>query len=438
MPLHEYLATLEALYALEAARGMDFKLERVARALERRGNPQRRYPSIHVAGTNGKGSVAAMLHAVYLAAGYRVGLYTSPHLVDFRERIRVGHELVSEADVVAHAATIQRNLCELGIELTFFELVTVMAFEHFAREGVDLAVIEVGLGGRLDATNVIDSEIAVITSISRDHEDYLGSDLASIAREKGGIIKNGRPLIIGDLPDEAAQVIEAIAAVQHSSLRRYGRDFVVSNEGNLMYSSASLHLNEIRISLRGRHQRQNAAIALATIETMLSRLPVSESAIRRGLATVQWPGRIEIREGAPRIILDGAHNEAGVAALVDELDDLGISRPLILLFGVMRDKRWHPMSATLGRVVDGVVVTCPHPTRAVDGDLLAAAFRSHSVTRVEPLPLRALQQAVQMAGAGGTVLVAGSLFLVGAVSPHLDAIRQQGLGVGDDCLSGLV
>src|SRR5574337_1347627 len=208
MTASAYADVLASLYRLEAARGMDFKLERVTLALKSLGDPHRRFAAIHIAGTNGKGSVAAMLHAICCAAGYRVGLYTSPHLVSFTERIRVGTEMISEEEVVTLARDIRGAATVRGIDLTFFEFVTVMAFLHFARCGIDLAIVEVGLGGRLDATNVLDPEVTVITSIGLDHQEFLGSTLASVAYEKAGIIKPGTPVVVGNVPPEADGVID--------------------------------------------------------------------------------------------------------------------------------------------------------------------------------------------------------------------------------------
>jgi len=425
LPLAEYLETLRALYALEAARGMDFKLERVSAVLERLGDPHKRYPTIHVAGTNGKGSVAAMLHSVYAGAGYRVGLYTSPHLVDFRERVRVGDELIAESDVVELGRRLQADIKSLSVDLTFFELTTAMAFQYFAQQQVDLAVIEVGLGGRLDATNVIEPEVAVITTISRDHEEFLGSDLESIAREKGGIIKQSCPVVLGQMPAAAAMVLENIAADKGVAVRRFGREYAIEGEERLTYRGPTVVWKDLSVGLVGDHQRENAAIALATLETLQTRFPVPEHAIRHGLEGVSWPGRLEIRQGSPTIVLDGAHNEAGVAALLRELPAILGDRRRILLFGVMRDKRWIQMLESLAGFFDGIVVTRPNADRSADIEQIAAVARRFSRTHLEDDPDDALRHAIEFAGKDGIVVITGSLFLIGAVYPHLDHLRNE-------------
>jgi len=420
LPSREYSSVLSSLYALEAAKGMDFKLERVALTLRNLGDPQRRFRSVHIAGTNGKGSVAAMVHSMFSKGGYRVGLYTSPHLVEFRERIRVGTALVSEQEVVDYACVIHGAATVHGIQLTFFELTTVMAFLHFARANVDLAVIEVGLGGRLDATNVIEPEVSVITSISRDHEEYLGDSLTSIAAEKAGILKPGVPAIVGKLPTDAMQVIAGVARERGVLLRRLGADFGMSGRTALTYAGART-IHDLCIGLKGDHQVENAAVAVATAESLGAVLPLSAEAIREGLRDVCWPGRLEVVGQNPMIVLDGAHNEAGAEALVRELPELVGGRPIYLLFGVMRDKRWRSMVEQIAPLVEGVVVVRVAAERAEETGALAASFACTRRVWEAATPEAGLRQVVRLAGAQGAVVVAGSLFLVGAVYPFLHA-----------------
>lgn len=428
-----YQRTLEWLYALEAAKGMDFKLERVALALQRLGDPHRRYPCLHVAGTNGKGSVAAMLDAVLGAAGYRVGLYTSPHLVELGERIRVGGAMPGHEGLVELAEEVRAAANGRGIDLTFFEFVTVMAFLHFARAGVDAAVVEVGLGGRLDATNVVDPLVAAITTIGLDHTEWLGDSLEAIAAEKGGIIKAGRPLVLGRVVPPAAVVLEGLAAARGAAVIAAGRDYRVRGEERLAFDGLGWSLRDLPLALRGAHQRDNAGTALAMLAAARETLPVSEAAVRAGLAGVCWPGRLEIVSEAPLVLLDGAHNADGAAALAAALPGIAAGRPVHLLFAVMRDKAWQPMVERLGPLCRSVVVSEVLPPRGAPAGPVAAAFAAHCEATAEPDLANAWRTVTGRAGGDGVVVVAGSLFLVGA-------LRERGIGrgVGDGLTTGAV
>jgi dihydrofolate synthase/folylpolyglutamate synthase len=418
MAATEYARVLASLYALEAAKGMDFKLERVALALKNLGDPQTRFVSVHIAGTNGKGSVAAMLHAMLDAAGHRVGLYTSPHLVSFTERIRVGGASISEEDVVALAREIHGAATVCGIELTFFEFVTVMAFLHFARCAVDVAVVEVGLGGRLDATNVLEPAVGVITTIGLDHQEFLGDTIASIAREKAGIMKPGCPVIIGDVPDEARAVLGAMAAAVGAPALWLGQDFFRSTEGALRYSGFGGAVGNIVLPLRGRHQRDNAATAIAAAMQLREHFLIPDAAILRGIAQVCWPGRLDVVQARPLVVLDGAHNADGVAALVRELPAIVGGRDLYVLFGVMRDKRWQVMVEMLAPHATGVTVAPTLPPRGEDPEVLAKAFAAHCPVSIASSPLQGLRDLSHAISEDSAVLVTGSLFLVGEIFPH--------------------
>ncbi|HVM96852.1 MAG TPA: folylpolyglutamate synthase/dihydrofolate synthase family protein, partial [Candidatus Acidoferrales bacterium] len=361
----EYAEVLQSLYGLEASKGMDFKLERIERALTTLGEPHKKYPTIHIAGTNGKGSVAAMLHAIFAAAGYAVGLYTSPHLVSFTERIRVGNREIQATEVVdlyreVHAATAAQ-----GLGLTFFEVVTVMAFLFFARQRVPLAVIETGLGGRLDATNVVEPELAVITTIGLDHQEFLGDTLESVAYEKAGIIKPSRLLIAGKMPAAAADVVGRIAAERRARTLWAGHNFrVCDDDGRLTFRGEGFRIDDFKVGLRGRHQRDNAALALAAAEALAHRFELSAAHMKAGLAQVKWPGRLEVVAKQPLVVLDGAHNADGVVALCDELPGIVDGRPVHLVFSVMRDKQWLPMVQRLAPIATSVTLTSVLPRRA--------------------------------------------------------------------------
>lgn len=411
----DYQRTLDWLYALEAAKGMDFKLERVALALRRLGDPQRSYPALHVAGTNGKGSVAAMLDACLGAAGYRVGRYTSPHLVELGERITVGGVAMSREALVATADEVRAATLAHGIGLTFFEILTVMAFLHFARAGIDVAVVEVGLGGRLDATNVIDPLAAVITTIGLDHTEWLGETLAAIAVEKGGIIKPGRPLVLGRIGGEAMAVLSRLAQERGAPMLAAGRDYRVEGGARLSFSGVGWGLRDLEVGLRGAHQRDNAATALAALGAVRSLLPVDEAAVRQGLRSVRWPGRLEVIDRAPLTIVDGAHNRDGIDSLTAALPGLTGGRPVDLLFAVMADKDWPAMVARLAPFCRSVVVTEALAPRAAPAPAVAAAFPAACAARAEPDVGRAWELVRQRAGRAGVVLVCGSLFLIGAL-----------------------
>jgi len=425
MATNEYGPVLSSLYALEAAKGMDFKLERVALALKNLGDPHERFASVHIAGTNGKGSVAAMLHAVLSAAGYRVGLYTSPHLVSFTERIRVGATEIAEDDVVALAREIRTAATVRGIELTFFEFVTVMAFLHFARCRVDLAVVEVGLGGRLDATNVLDPAAAVVTTIGLDHQEFLGDTIESIAREKAGIIKPGRPVIVGNVSDQARAVLAATAAEVGAPALWLGRDFCGSATSRFRYSGCGAEFDDLVLPLRGRHQRDNAAIAIAAAMQLRNRFVIPDAAIRRGISEVRWPGRLDVVQTHPLVVVDGAHNVDGVSALVNELPNITGGRDVHLLFGVMRDKRWQPMVEVLGPHVAHVAVAPTLPPRGEDPAVLAQSFARHCRVSIASSPLQGLEALLNAAGEDDVLLVAGSLFLVGEIFPYFLGRRGQ-------------
>jgi dihydrofolate synthase / folylpolyglutamate synthase len=424
MVVTEYERTLTWLYTLEAARGMDFKLERVALALQRLGDPQRSFRSLHIAGTNGKGSVAAMLHAMLSADGYRVGLYVSPHLVRFGERIRVGHDEIGEADVVALTREIQKTVTSGGIDLTFFEFVTVMALLHFARAGVEVAVIEVGLGGRLDATNVIDPEVSVITTIGRDHVQYLGRSISSVAAEKAGIVKPSRPVVLGRLRTRARAVVCRIAAEHHAPIVEPGRDYMMTMAAEPTFEGLGWTLSRLSLSLRGAFQRENAGTALATLAVVRERIPVTEKGVRTGLASVRWPGRFDIVQNEPLAILDGAHNADGVSAMVREIGLLGGGRKLHVLFAVMRDKDWRSMVKVLGPACASATVTEVFPRRGLKAERPAQLFSRYCPTTCEADPISAWERLRVHAAPGDVVLATGSLFLIGALYPAREAAER--------------
>jgi dihydrofolate synthase / folylpolyglutamate synthase len=426
-----YLETLNRIYNLRGG-VIDLRLERMERALALFDHPEKTFPSFHVAGTNGKGSTAAILHRILCSAGYRTALYTSPHLVSFTERMRIDDEEITPDEVVALADEIWRRTEAANILLTFFEIVTVMAFLYFARRQVDAAVIEVGLGGRFDATNLVRSIVSVITTISKDHEAFLGFDIASIAREKAGIIKKGVPVVCGALPPEAMEVIQQIADSTQAAAYRLGQNFTLKlkSNGAFDYKSAKWNLPDLSVALRGAHQIRNAGVATAALEVVYDRFPTSELAIRSGLQNVSWPGRIEMILRDPAVIIDGAHNREGIDVLVDELRQLRGGRRLRMLFAVMDDKDWRLMLDTLAGVVDEIVFTrVSQLERSADPVLLQQELAGRLQSQVIPDPRSAVETLVQSAGPNELIVITGSLYLLGEVRPLLATLaraRQSG------------
>ncbi len=426
--MDDYHRTLEWLYSLEKSKGIELKLERVQEALERLDNPQRALRCFHVAGTNGKGSVVAFLAAMLASAGHRVGVYTSPHLVELAERIRVGSVDIERSEIVALAEEVRSRVLDRGIGLTFFEVVTAMAFLHFARAEVDYAILEVGLGGRLDATNVVDPLVAVITSIGIDHVGFLGSSLREIAFEKAGIVKPGRPLVVGSLGEPAAEVVTEIALERGAPIYRPGReyDWQLEPDGRMSFAGMGWKLDALEVGLAGRFQRRNAATAVATLAAVRGEVQCDERAVRDGLRGVRWPGRLETVLEDPTTILDGAHNVDAIRTLVAELEAVLGARPLRVLFAAMGDKDWRQMIDVLAPHCAAAVVTEVIPDRAVHGAELYDAFSRHCPTAIEADPVAAFERVLSEATVDEVVLVTGSLFLVGVIHEYLQVGRRGG------------
>ena len=405
---------LTYLFSLEQF-GIKFGLDNIRALLRRIGDPQRSFQSIHIAGTNGKGSVTAMVDTVLRRAGHASARFTSPHLIDLSERFVINGEPVGAAEMTRSAGDIQQAIESsvadgtLSAKPTFFEATTAMAFDMFRRAGVEFGVIEVGLGGRLDSTNVVEPIVTAITSIDFDHQQYLGNSLAEIAFEKAGIIKPGIPVVVGDVAPEAFTVIESVA-------RERGAELVRSDADARDYGP-------IRLGLRGEHQKANAKVAMRVLETLERRgVTIGAGAIVDGLATVTWPGRLDHRmlAGGREVILDAAHNPAGAAALASYLRSLGGSKPT-LVFGAMKDKDVDSMLAILLPAVGAVVVTRPSNPRAADPEALAARIRAIAPqlpVEIVQTPGSAVASALKTSA---RIVVAGSIFLLGDVMRGLGA-----------------
>ncbi len=369
------------------------------------GDPQAGLRFIHVAGTNGKGSTCAMLESVYRAAGLRVGLFTSPHLVAFGERIQVNRQLIPEADVARLADELRLLLKTFSPAEppTFFEVVTVMALRHFAEQRCDLVIWETGLGGRLDATNIVTPLASVITNIGLDHQQWLGDTLAQIASEKAGIIKPGVPVVTAARPGEGLEVIAATARRLQSPLTVVEPDHAHRPP-----------LDALELPLTGDHQRLNAAVALATVRVLARTLPVDDEAICRGLTTVHWPGRMQLVKtpDGRAYLLDGAHNAAGVAALGTALRSrfLGVKPALVL--GVLGDKDWQSIGAQLAGLAARILLVPVSSQRSLAPENLLPICRAANAAA--PVSVcENLAEALRQMANEPFVLITGSLYLVG-------------------------
>ena len=413
-----YSSAVAYLYRLQK-HGIKLGLTTITALMGRLGMPQTRYRTLHIAGTNGKGSTAAMAAAVLQAAGYRVGLYTSPHLVEFRERIRVNGELIAESQV-AQLTEQLHVLCQPDLSPTFFEYTTAMAFQHFADSEVDIAVLEVGLGGRFDATNVVTPMACAVTTISLDHQEYLGTTRSSIAFEKAGIIKPGVPVVLGRLDDDARRAIEQVAGERQAPVFRLNRDFHTEGDTprQFSYRGLGMQYDGLTCALEGRHQLDNAACALALLGAAAPQgIAVTAEAVRTGLRVVNWAGRLEVVDHRPTILLDGAHNPAAATALADYLMHAAQSsraHPVVLVLGMMRDKDHRGFVEPLRSLVDEVVLTqADLPRAATAQELLASLGGLLPHPYVMPSLNEAMALARRLATPDGLVCVTGSLMLVG-------------------------
>ena len=417
--LDGWLAHCERLHP----RNIDMGLERV-RAVAQRLGLHFSCPVITVAGTNGKGSTCAMLEAVALQAGYRTGVYTSPHLVHFEERCRIHGEIVPAADLLPHFEAVERaRTAGDEVSLTYFEFTTLAILHLMSQSRLDVAILEVGLGGRLDATNVVDADCAVITSIDIDHTEFLGPDRESIGREKAGIMRTGRPVIVGD-PMAPQSVIDHAREIG-ADLWRFGHDFNYSGDKQqwAWAGRGRRYAGLAYPALRGANQLVNASGALAALEALRERLPINAQAVRAGLALVELPGRFQIVPGQPTLVLDVAHNPHSVAALTANLDAMGFFPTTHAVFGAMADKDLAPMLARMDPLIDRWYFTDLPTPRAAGAAALQAAWQAATRRRdagsaVFASPMEALRAAEAQAQATDRIVVFGSFYTVGGVLEH--------------------
>lgn len=396
-------------------------LSAVRETLKRLDHPEKTYPSILVGGTNGKGSVCAMVSSILATAGYTVGLYTSPHLVDIRERFRCNGEMISTREMAECIQTVRQAALE---PLTYFEFLTVLAFQYFVIRKVDVAVLEVGMGGRLDATNVVDPIVSVISNISLEHCAYLGNRLAQIAGEKAGIIKKGGICLTGATQKVVLDVLKQVCGDRQAAFYRIGHGFSAEKDPGrttFSYRGSGKHYGQLSCPLLGRHQLKNAALAIGITEFLpRAGLTVDEQAVRRGLANVRWEGRLEVVRTAPAVVFDGAHNPAGISALCRALKENFSYRRLLVICGILRDKHYKGMLKRLAAVADVLILTQPQAERALPASDLVAAIRSDGRNiMVEEEPQQALATAMTLADPEDLICITGSLYLVGQIKAGL-------------------
>ncbi len=416
-----------------------YNLERMHELCTRLGNPQNQYPSVHIAGSKGKGSTAAMTASILQTAGYRTGLYTSPHLHTFRERIRIDGQLISQERLISLWEQLRPHAKALE-ETTTFEIITALAFMDFAAADVDWAVLEVGLGGRLDATNVVQSQACAITSLSHEHTDLLGHTLSLIAFEKAGIIKSGVPVVVGPQAPEAMAVIEDVANQAGAKLwcvdEDWRYDILQSTDHGLILdiTGPDVHYGNLHVPLIGDHQAANATVAVALMHALRNNdVFISEETIREGLAKAYWPGRLERLSRDPLVVVDSAHNHQSAERLQKALD-LFPHRRLILLFGASADKDIEGMLDVLAKDADAIIVTRSFHPRAADADRLAelaTTIAPNSPVYITDDALPALQLAESLAQPDDLVLITGSIFVVAAAREGWKTLHPETFSADD-------
>ncbi|OGC83065.1 MAG: hypothetical protein A2W07_00075 [candidate division Zixibacteria bacterium RBG_16_43_9] len=413
-----YQQAVDFLFSLEKF-GIKLGLENTFSLMKRLGNPHLKFASIHVAGTNGKGSCCAMLYSILRQAKYSCGLYTSPHLIDFRERIRVRESLIEKDYLTDFVSDLKEEI--LKKKYTFFEVTTALAFSYFADRKIELAVVETGLGGRLDSTNILKPEVAIITNIGLEHTDRLGKTLEKIAREKGGIIKDNVPTVTSIERVKSFKVIESLCRQKKSELFSVFKDskweIIESSIAGIKFNlkTRTDTYSGIRLNLAGEHQVRNAACAILAAENLTRQgFKVNKKAILSGLSKVNWPGRLEIYRKNPLVILDVAHNPDGINNLVSALKKLLPDKKIYFVFGVMDDKNYRTMLQIMGKIAEEVILTQPYYPRSANLDLLAdtarkLGLRYSAVSGVK----EAYQSALRKMKKDDVLCVTGSHFTIG-------------------------
>lgn len=412
----QYRETYNFLCSLERF-GILLGLENISLLLEKLGNPHRTFPVIHVGGSNGKGSTAAIICGILRESGLKTALYTSPHLNDFRERIRLNGSMISREAVIASTRKI-RSVYDPE-RTTFFEFTTAVAFDCMAEAQPDMAVVEVGLGGRLDATNTVDPLVTIVTDVSREHEDYLGVGISSVAREKAGIIKRGVPVVTGASRSKARKVMREVAGQKDAPIKEFGRDFRAIRTGiqTFSYASSKSVVEDLTLAMPGGHQIKNAALACAAVEELRGKgYVIPDAAVQQGIQTTKFAGRFEIINKSPDVIIDGAHTPESMRLLKSTFRQLypGIS-PLVLT-GMLREKNWKEMVRILAPMAREVVCVSPQGDRALDAEEMASRVREFGVpVSVSNTIEHGFRMLLQKASRDQVVLAAGSLYMIGPV-----------------------
>ncbi|MBI4685439.1 MAG: bifunctional folylpolyglutamate synthase/dihydrofolate synthase [Nitrospirae bacterium] len=456
-----YNDSIDYLYGLQKY-GVKFGLDNIRKLLSLFNNPQNKFRSVHIAGTNGKGSTSAMVASILQAEGFKVGLFTSPHLVSFTERIKVNNEEIAESDVVTLTEEIRERIRE-GIDRdfspTFFEFVTAMGFLYFNKQGVEWAVVETGMGGRLDATNVLMPQISVITNISYDHKEFLGNTLSAIAGEKAGIIKDGVPIVCAMQEKEVEKVIRQKAEEKRSQLFIYGKDFYgllrSSGINGITFDYCDSELTNLFLPLAGKHQLVNACLAIKAAIVAIDRAKEQKSkrakeifdiaalrhygttALREGLANTRWPGRLELISGNPPVLIDGAHNPSAANILADSLKKIFLKRykKMILILGIMADKEIEGIMSPLLPLASEIIFTAPAYERAAPPQRLAEIASAMGFSNVQIA--KTVKDAIEMATKhsalsiqdsadenSGLIVITGSFYTIGEAK---EALGEKGI-----------
>jgi len=427
-----YQECLDQIYKLGRF-GIKLELKTIQNILKGLNNPQENYDTIHVAGTNGKGSTATYMESILRKAGFKTGIYTSPHLVKFNERICVnGRQIPDEEVVKAYEAVHAVDVGER--KATFFEITTAMAFHYFSQENVDWAVIETGMGGRFDATNIIKPQVSVITNLSLEHTDYLGSTIKDLAREKGGIIKENTPLVTGVSQPSCLEILRQIAGDRSAPFHQYKHDFSMrKNPGKPSYTYQGLFqtIKGIVKPLPGDHQKENLSLALAASELVFEKykarnpIPIydlSPNLVKEGLSSAKWPGRLEIIMEKPLIILDGAHNLKAAQVLGKHLSRNMADKKLTLVVGILDDKPYEKMLKHLVPCAQRVIITKAKIDRSLETDVLKAAVEkitNKKIEVIEDVPM-AVSHAISTCSEDDAICIAGSLYVAGEAKEKFD------------------
>jgi len=429
LKLRNYEDTVNYLYNLRK-HGIKLGLSNIRGLMSILGQPHKSFKSIHIAGTNGKGSTASIVASILIHNGFNVGLYTSPHLVSFTERITINNRRISESEVIDLTAMISDIIEDSTINPTYFEFVTAMAFYYFAIRGVDWAIVETGMGGRFDATNVIKPAVSIITNVGLDHMEFLGNSISEIAFEKAGIIKQGIPVVTTIGHPEAAKKISEIAAELYAPLHIYKKDFnsrIISMNAqgiNFEYFGYKIY-KDLFLPVTGRHQLYNVSLAIRACEVLQRKgADISEDSIAKGLQNVRLEGRCEIVSSDPVMIIDGAHNPEATDALVKTVNELFPGKRCILIVGILKDKDVRGILESLARIADTIILTKAKGERAASPEELNRYLRSFKRTRIEKIILtnnvrEALNAARRLCGRDAIILITGSFYTSGEIKEVL-------------------